>query len=128
MLYAVGSLLFLVLAKVLFGLRVLGKARVPATGPLILAANHVSYLDPILVAIAFPRPVHFMAKAELFRSRPVGWLLRGGQVFPVNRGRGDREAFRASLEILCRVGVLLVFPEGTRGDGTALGDPKRGIA
>lgn len=128
MLYVLGRTLFLALAKAVFRLRVVGKARVPATGPLILAANHVSYLDPIVVAIAFPRPVHFMAKAELFRSRPVGWLLRGVQVFPVNRGRGDREAFRASLEILRRGGVLLVFPEGTRGDGSALGDPKRGIA
>ena len=128
MLYVLGRTFFFVLAKAVFGLRVLGRANVPPAGPLILAANHVSYLDPILVGSAFPRPVHFMAKAELFRLRPMGWLLRQVQAFPVSRGRGDRDAFREALGILRRGGVLLVFPEGTRGDGTTLGGAKRGIA
>ena len=89
----------------------------PAVGPVILASNHRSNMDPVLVASATKRPVAFMAKAELFAG-PLGWIMRWIGQFPVKRGGIDREALRRTDEVLARGSMLGLFPEGTRGDGT----------
>lgn len=104
-----------------FRMRVDGLERLPSQGPAILAINHVSMLDPILVAAALPRPVHFMAKEELFRYPLLGWLLRWLHAFPVRRGQPDREAIARALSVLKAGGVVGIFPEGTRSlDGRLL--------
>lgn len=93
----------------------------PRQGPLIVAINHLSLLDPILVGAALPRPVHFMAKEELFRYPLLGLLLRWVRAFPVRRGEADREAIASGLRILQAGGVVGIFPEGTRSlDGRLL--------
>jgi 1-acyl-sn-glycerol-3-phosphate acyltransferase len=96
------------------GLRVEGQANVPATGPVLLAANHRSMMDVPVLALASPRPLVFMAKVELFRSRIgarfFGWL--GG--FPVRRDIPDLRAIDAGLAVLGKGGVLAVYPEGKR--------------
>lgn len=105
------------LLKIIFfvlGLKVEGAKNLPARGAVILAANHLSYADPILVAVAVKRPVHFMAKAELFNNKLLGALLNLVYAFPVRRGNADRHAIRHALQLMEEGKVLGIFPEGTR--------------
>ena len=112
----------------LFHFRVVGKEEVPITEGVILAANHVSYVDPLFIGVAFvERQLHFLAKEELFRSPLFGSLIRGLHAFPVRRGQGDRGAIRQCLRLLAEGEMLLMFPEGTRGDGMALLEAEGGI-
>lgn len=112
----------------LFRLNVQGGGNLPAEGPVILAANHRSYLDPVVLALASRRPVAYMAKAELFKIPLLGPLIRALYAFPVHRGAGDRAALRAAGEVLARGGVLGIFPEGTRQPGPGLGPAQPGAA
>ncbi len=128
LIYTTSRLFCLGIAKALFRLRVEGRDFVPRTGPAIVAANHVSFLDPILIGVALQRPAHFMAKEELFRFRPLGWLLRQHQAFPVSRRRHDRQAINQAISLLQQGEIVVIFPEGTRGDGSRLGPAKPGIA
>jgi 1-acyl-sn-glycerol-3-phosphate acyltransferase len=105
------------LMRAWFRMRVEGAAHVPAGGPVILASNHRSNMDPVLLAAAVRRPVAFMAKAELF-VWPLGAIMRAIGQFPVQRGGIDREALRRTSTVLARGWVLGLFPEGTRGDGS----------
>jgi 1-acyl-sn-glycerol-3-phosphate acyltransferase len=98
----------------LLGLKVEGWRNIPRSGAVIVAPNHLSYLDPVLVAIAIDRPINFMGKAELFNGRILGKLLTWIYVFPVKRGTGDRHAIRYALQLLEEGKVLGIFPEGTR--------------
>ena len=115
MLYWIVKGLCVPVFRLLFGLRVRGVEHVSRTGPLLLVANHVSFLDPAVVGTACPRPMHSMAKAELFGIPLLGWVLRKIKAFPVRRDEADRAAFRQALDLLAEGKVVLVFPEGTRG-------------
>lgn len=110
------------------GLYVKGEENVPATGPVLLVSNHVSYLDPVAIGDAAPRRVVFMAKHELFQIKPLGFLLRGVDAFPVRRGAPDRTAFKTVLTMLDEGRVVCIFPEGTRHVGEGLGVPEPGAA
>ena len=104
-----------------FRIRVTGLERLPRTGPVVLAINHRSMLDPILIGAVMPRPVCFMAKEELFRYPGLGRLLRWLGAFPVRRGEPDREAIQHALRRLREGQVVGIFPEGTRSvDGRLL--------
>jgi 1-acyl-sn-glycerol-3-phosphate acyltransferase len=112
----------------LFDFRVVGKEGIPATEGVILAANHVSYVDPLFIGVALAeRQLHFLAKEELFRTPLFGSLIRGLHAFPVRRGQGDTGAIKHCLRLLTEGEILLVFPEGTRGDGMALMEAEGGI-
>lgn len=126
-LFTIGRLLCLAIAKLAFRLHVEGQEFIPRMGPAILAANHVSYIDPIIIGIATPRPVCFMAKKELFRSPLFGWLLRQFGTIPINRYRTDVQAFKRSASALKAGEIVAIFPEGTRGDGVNLRPAKPGI-
>jgi 1-acyl-sn-glycerol-3-phosphate acyltransferase len=128
MIYTVGCGLCRWIARTLFALHVEGAAHVPESGPVILAPNHVSYLDPVVVGVSIRRPVHFMAKKELSRNPLVGWLLRGLQAYPVTRERVDPSTLKRTLSLLAAGQVVMMFPEGRRGDGRTLGPAKSGIA
>lgn len=111
---AVGALTAPVVARTL-RLRVEGLDRLPERGGFVLAANHVSNVDPWPLGIPLHRRYHlrFMAKSELFWF-PLGLLLDSGGAFRVRRGEGDLEAIRTAVQ-LCRQGdVVVIFPEGTR--------------
>lgn len=99
---------------VYFRRRIEGLENIPAQGGCLIAVNHLSYADPLLVGLACPRPVHFMAKAELFRVPLLKSILPRLHAFPVRRGAADRQAIRKALELLQNGAVLGVFPEGTR--------------
>jgi 1-acyl-sn-glycerol-3-phosphate acyltransferase len=90
-----------------------GREHVPTEGPVLIVCNHVSFIDPLMVAIAtLPRRSWFMAKEELFRSRLLAaWMRRSGG-FPVRRASPDVWAVRTARDLLARGECLLVFPEG----------------
>ncbi|MDF1541732.1 MAG: lysophospholipid acyltransferase family protein [Anaerosomatales bacterium] len=90
-----------------------GAQNVPPGGA-ILAGNHASYLDPILLWCNAPRPVHFMAKVELWNSRVIGGALDRLWAFPVHRGAPDRAAVTTATELLSSGKLVGIFPEGTR--------------
>jgi 1-acyl-sn-glycerol-3-phosphate acyltransferase len=105
----------------------IGREHLPRTGPLLLASNHRSFLDPFLIGTLVRRPVYYMAKRELFENRLVAWLLSRLGAFPVDRGAGDAEAMETARRILERGDCVVVFPEGTRVRQGALGTPRRGV-
>lgn len=110
-----------------FSLERTGRRNIPKKGPVILAANHRSFLDPFLVGVLIRRPVYFVAKKELFEKRWQGWLLNGLGAFPIKRGESDEESMATARGVLERGGVLVIFPEGTRIRKGPLGRPKRGV-
>jgi len=110
------------------GLFTIGEENLPKSGGVLLAPNHVSYLDPPAVCCALGRTVHCMAKEELFRNRLFGALITNLAAFPVKRGEGDTDAIRKTLALLESGEVVLMFPEGTRGDGETLQAVNRGVA
>jgi 1-acyl-sn-glycerol-3-phosphate acyltransferase len=126
MLYAFLKPFAVALMRLLFGLRSLGAEHVPAAGPVLFVANHVSVLDPVLIGGASPRQLGFLAKAELFRIPLLGGLIRRLGAHPLRREGADAGALRAGLRMLKTGGALLVFPEGTRGEEGALGPAKPG--
>lgn len=95
-------------------MQVHGRENVPLTGPLIVACNHVSYVDPVALGVALPRPVSYMAKVELFRIPLLGPLIGGLGAYSVDRGKGDVAAIRSSLRALDEGKAIGIFPEGTR--------------
>ncbi len=96
--------------------RVQGIEQVPATGPVIFAANHIGVLDGPLLAVFAPRPVHALTKQEMFSGRLGRFLRRSGQI-PLDRFATDPRAMRTALRVLRDGGAVGVFPEGNRGDG-----------
>lgn len=98
-----------------FRTRVFGRENVPAGGA-VLAGNHVSYMDPILLWCGSQRPVHFMAKKELWDSGFLAWVLPRLWAFPVSRGEPDRTAIITATQLLSGGELVGVFPEGTRAD------------
>jgi 1-acyl-sn-glycerol-3-phosphate acyltransferase len=113
---ATGGRLCRALVRAAWQVRVHGAEHVPAAGPVILAPNHLGFIDgPLLFGIA-PRPVHTLAKHEMFRG-PVGWVLRAVGQIPVDREQPDRDVLQAVLGVLAAGRVVAVYPEGTRGAG-----------
>jgi 1-acyl-sn-glycerol-3-phosphate acyltransferase len=112
---------------VYFRMRRIGTEHLPRRGPLLLASNHRSFLDPFVIGTLVRRPVYYMAKRELFDHRLVAWLLSGLGAFPVDRGAGDREAMATARALLARGDCVVIFPEGTRTRPGPLGEPRRGI-
>ena len=108
-----------------FRLRRTGHRHIPK-GPVILAANHRSFLDPFVIGCCLRRPVFFVAKRELFQSRLVGWFLNCLGAFPVRRGESDAESLETAHQLLARGEAVVIFPEGTRVRHGSLGDPRRG--
>jgi 1-acyl-sn-glycerol-3-phosphate acyltransferase len=106
-----------------------GTENVPAGGA-VLAGNHVSYMDPVVLWCGAPRLVHFMAKRELWESRFLRWALPRVGAFRVNRGEPDRGAIATATDLLKSGELIGVFPEGTRSSegAEALGDAHGGAA
>ncbi|MDP9017324.1 MAG: 1-acyl-sn-glycerol-3-phosphate acyltransferase [Candidatus Eremiobacteraeota bacterium] len=105
-------------------LRSRGRERVPMHGPLIVACNHSSYLDPVALGVACPRALAFMAKAELFEIPILGPIITAVNAYPVDRRKSATAAIKKSVEILREGRAVGIFPQGTRvveGEGQAKG-------
>ena len=113
------------ISRVLVGLTIHGAEKVPRTGPVILAANHRRYADPVLVCMAVPRRIQWMGKKELF-TPPFDWFFYFIGTFPVDRKGGGRAALRSSLAYLKDGWTLGIFPEGTRRKAYDPTDPPKG--
>jgi 1-acyl-sn-glycerol-3-phosphate acyltransferase len=93
----------------------------------IIASNHMAYVDPPFIGAVTPRELFYLAKAELFSNPLFGWLIKKYNAIPVTRGAFDRKAITQAVELLKEGKALLLFPEGTRSrDGNFL-EPKLGI-
>jgi 1-acyl-sn-glycerol-3-phosphate acyltransferase len=112
--YFLGWAAFRALYKFYFGWRVYNADRVPLCGPVILAANHASFLDPPLVGAGLTRAINYLARENLFRFPVLGWVLHRWQAVPVNREGGGAKGLKAILDRLLAGGAIILFPEGTR--------------
>ncbi|MHB1340314.1 MAG: lysophospholipid acyltransferase family protein [Coriobacteriia bacterium] len=114
--------------RLLFRVREHGRDNVPLTGGALLAGNHRSYMDPVILWCVSPRFVHFMAKKELFESRFYGWLLPRLWAFGVDRSGADRAAITQATTFLESGDLVGIFPEGTRSTDGGLGEAHGGAA
>lgn len=105
-----------------------GAQNVPRTGGCIIAANHVSYLDPPIMGSGMRhRVVRFMARDTLFKPGLAHWVLSRVSVIPISRERGDVGALRKAIQLLRQGECIGLFPEGTRSPDGELHEPKGGI-
>jgi 1-acyl-sn-glycerol-3-phosphate acyltransferase len=104
-----------------YRIEAIGLEHFPKEGGVLLCANHIHNFDPLVVGIMAPRPVHYMAKEEIFSVPVLGNIVRKCNAFPVKRGFSDREALRTGLKLLKDGHVFGLFPEGTRSKTGELG-------
>jgi 1-acyl-sn-glycerol-3-phosphate acyltransferase len=127
-LYAIVQNALSAVSRVYFRLEVVGRENIPADDAFIISPSHRSNLDTPLLGVVTKRRLRYMGKESLWTSRPLGWLLSTLGGFPVRRGAADREAIRASVEILRRGEPLVMFPEGTRQTGPKVEEMRDGPA
>lgn len=122
-------------ARLIFRPRIIGAHHVPRTGPVVIASNHLSFIDSIVITLVAPRSVSFLAKAEYFTGTGVrGWVSRafftGIGAVPVVRGAGQaaQEALDAGLRVLADGDAFAIYPEGTRSLDGRLYRGRTGVA
>lgn len=125
--YFIGWTLFRLIYATYFRWRVYNPENVPLTGPVILASNHASFIDPPLVGAGLHRPVNYLARESLFRFPILGAILRSWCAVPVDRDGGGAAGLRAILDRLLDGGAILLFPEGTRSKDGNLQPARSGI-
>lgn len=125
--YYIGWSFYRCLFATYFRWRVIHPERVPLTGPVILASNHASFLDPPLVGSGVKRDINYMARKSLFRYPGVGAILRAVQAVPVDRDGGGAAGLKAILDRLKAGGGIVLFPEGTRSKDGNLQPARSGI-
>ncbi|HEX5820522.1 MAG TPA: 1-acyl-sn-glycerol-3-phosphate acyltransferase [Solirubrobacterales bacterium] len=128
-LYFLARLILVPFFLLYFRLSRIGREHGKVKGPLIVAANHRSFLDPFVIGASLPfnRPLHYVAKMELFDKRWQGWVLNRLGAYPVRRGQSDEQTLITSRAVLERAGAVCIFPEGTRHRTGSLARPKRGF-
>ena len=108
--YYVGNAIF----RIVFRFNVVGKDNMPKEGRVILCSNHISNFDPLILGLAVPRKIRFMAKKELFKNKFLNKFLTMLGAFPIDREGASISSIKTSLSILKNEEVLGIFPEGTR--------------
>lgn len=125
--YRIAWQLFRLMYSTYFRWRIYNPERVPKEGPVILASNHASFLDPPLVGSALPRGCSYLARESLFRYPGIGALLRSWQAVPVDRDGAGARGLKAILDRLLAGDVIILFPEGTRTRDGKLQPARSGI-
>ena len=116
------------LIKVVFKDQVVGLENIPKEGKFLVACNHVTAIDPVLIADRCPRTLHFMAKISLFKKAFPRWLLTTMNAFPVDRAGVDMKAIRYAQALLENGHAVGIFPEGTRSKTLEPQRAKGGVA
>lgn len=114
--------------NIFFRITYTGHSNIPVSGPVIVASNHISFWDPPVIGCGISRPIHFMAKEELFTFPIFSWVITKLKAFPVKRGTADRGAIRTALSLLEQGEIIGLFPEGTRSKTGLLGKAEPGLA
>ncbi len=117
-----------VLMTLLGPLRRSGANRVPKKGGVLILANHLADIDPIVVQLASKRPIYFMAKSELFEMKGVRYILKLCRAFPVKRGEPDRNSLKHAISLLREGQAVCVYPEGELSETGKLLPLKPGVA
>ena len=126
--YSAVRLITTPISLLLYRTRQIEVDNVPASGPVILAANHFSNYDHFLAGVWLRRRIRFVAKSQMFKQNPVlDYIYSRGGVFPVRRGHADTEAFATMHAIVDRGGGLMIYCEGGRSRSGELGEPRPGI-
>lgn len=116
------------LYRLFYDFHIEGEENIPQDKPVVLASNHRSYADPVILTMPMRLPVSYMAKEELFKNKLFGWFIRKLGAFPVSRGSGDMSVIDDSINILNSGRNLVIFPEGTRSKDGKVGKGKTGVA
>ncbi len=125
--YRLGWLSFRLIFATYFRWRVSGVENVPLTGPVILASNHSSYIDPPLIGSGLPRDIHYLARESLFRQPFLRWALPRVNVVPVDRDGAGAKGLKQILDRLLGGAGIILFPEGTRSPDGNLQPARAGI-
>jgi 1-acyl-sn-glycerol-3-phosphate acyltransferase len=105
-----------------------GRENIPKKGPLIFVCNHLSEADPPLLAVAMPRRITWLVKAEWFKTPIASQMFKMSGMIPIRRHEADRQALRKAIEALENGEVLGIFPEGTRSKDKVLHEGEEGAA
>ena len=125
--YAIGWHFFRCYFSFYHRFRVFNVERVPLQGPVILASNHASYIDPPLVGAGVKRQINYLARDSIFRVPVLASILRSWEVVPVDRDGGTGRGLKAILDRLARGGAIILFPEGTRSRHGQLNPARSGV-
>jgi 1-acyl-sn-glycerol-3-phosphate acyltransferase len=125
--YRCGWLFFRAVFAVYFRWRLFNPERVPLTGPVILAPNHASFIDPPLVGAGLRRQISYLAREDIFHVPILGAILRSWEVVPVDRDGGTGRGLKQILNRLEQGGAIILFPEGTRSRDGELNPARSGI-
>lgn len=128
MIYLVLRIVFTLYLRIFHLVTFRGTEHIPATGPVILCANHTSYLDSMLMGLASRRKVTFMILRSFYRHPFLGLFIQGCGAIPVSQSAADRESMRRALEVLERGGVIGIFPEGRLSTTGDTGEGRPGAA
>ncbi|MES2596479.1 MAG: lysophospholipid acyltransferase family protein [Verrucomicrobiota bacterium] len=112
--YWLGHSIFRTVARGLYDFRIVGAENLRFEGSAIIAANHVSFLDPPFIGQAFDEPLYFFARKSLFDHPLAGKVLREWQAIPIDRDKPDTASLKATIRLLKTGKKVLMFPEGTR--------------
>ena len=112
--YKIITRLIHLIMKTFFGLKIIHMERISSIKNNLIAANHISWVDPPFIGSIFPFEIHYLAKAELFKNKFFGRLLEFLNSIPLRRGTIDRKAVEKAQQVLEKGHSLLLFPEGSR--------------
>lgn len=128
MLYKILRILALIVFKILYRCEIVGLENMPDQGPFIIAANHKSNRDPLMISALVKPQIHWMAKKELYKNKFLAFFLTSLGAFPVDRQANDIKAVKTAMQILKSNQILGVFPEGTRVKEIDPSKVKSGVA
>lgn len=127
-LYRVGQAVCRPIMKVFYRYKFINSNSIPHEGAYIIASNHMSFSDPVLLGLGQRRRLFFMAKQELFKNKFFGGLIRALGAFPVERGAGDGKAIKTGEDLIKEGNVMTIFIEGGRTKTGEFMRPRSGCA
>jgi 1-acyl-sn-glycerol-3-phosphate acyltransferase len=128
MLYKISQSIARVLFKLYFRLRVEGKENIPTEGGYIIVANHISFLDPLLICTIVPRIIHYLTYAIYYYARPLHWYCKRVHCIPIKKDGKDISSLKKALRLLKTGELIGIFPEGVRSSTGQLQEPEPGVA